>query len=1084
MLLRVVCLGTVEKRQPLEPLTISSNCAAASFAAHPACMMGLVCRPVALLLFILLLDCMPGAGHLLLPDGRAEVPVVRRIHVDAEHVARQTAKCTSANICGVQQRLESDVAALRNESEAARVLAHLLSPVIIAAISLRIFASVVETSARKAPGWTSFCALLAIDSSTRLAVIGLATWELIVLVRAKLKGSLEFNGLLAATVLDTAITVSSVLRMLACFACLVATRKCTLLNPSKSNDRDHWDLWDSPYSSDPMSVGKHEQAEQAVRQYEIMNDVARRVLQRTEYVWGSLGLVMLVGCLMDAAGWLFMRGRIRQWLGFEKVTSVLKFLSRFFAKRFQSHHLSRWLGGVAERTDRSVPAGCWVRCFFREVHHRCILALVLHGHFEDKHVVALDEQLATEGLRGKPLFVVNGTDPKNSRNVNSGDYFPPLAPTVGLSLSILLDRSLSAEAFCRQLLGVVDERLRLVSRILDDAFYLSPKQDGLEKMLQAPFKRIMLHAPVPSLILDPSRSASYVARVALCANTLRGLLLTAVLSRSVSSAEEQARVEAAAKDDNHSANVPAEQERASVERCRHWGHSTNGQSQQQKGHQQAHTELGEDEMKLAVDLFYGLKLLTTRHPGDAFILQKGYWWSRARLSSKKQGIAEQDDGAHGRARTSPKPMASVSWDDNVRDATGAAIPTASTADEYGTMIYHASRATTGGSTPTPPSNQRVDEQQQTRASAAADKNEQQPPAWQLLANTLQHFSALGLLPWMVASDLGIEELDGVYLAMGPHRSQSAEEQASRSRDIDTRLERVLRDIHRATGQLRLKLAEPTKGHGEHDWCFEGEKLYPTLPERLLETLNERTADKLTVVPAEISAVFTPSSEEPMRLDEMLQRWHRQWRRVLASACQRDGMPENVVLRLPLIGFYPSMRLALDAYAGVWEPIEAAVVSTTATIIERPGRPPASTNHLEMLRNAMEERKKDEWVMPRVHAASTFTTILLSTSATEAALYRRLLHVTDAEDRRGSGTSRASDTAVGVRNAFASVALTGKLVASLQDGVGARRAGAQQGSNGSDQRVHRGSDAAGSGENRSASAGPVYGKKVSRRGEDV
>jgi len=1048
----------------------------------PTCMMGLVCRPIALLLFVLLLDCVPGAGHPLLPDGRGEVPILPRVHVDAERVARQSVNCTAADFCGVQQRLATDVAALRKESEAAGVIDTLLSPVIIAAIALRIFASVVETSARKAPGWTSFCTLLSIDSSMRFAVIGLATWELIVLTRTGSKGSLEFNGLLAATVLDAAITVSSVLRMLACFVCLVATRKCTLLNPSESTTRDEWDLWDSPYTSDPMSVGMHQQAEQAVRQYEIMNDVARRVLQRTEYVWGPLGLVMLVVCLMDAAGWFFMRGKMRQWLGLEKVTLVLKCTSGFVKRRFRSRHLTRWLDGVAKRTDRTVLVGCWVRCFFREVHHRCILALVLHGHFEDKHVVALDEQLATEGLRGKPLFVVNGTDTKNSRNINSGDYFPPLAPTVGLSLSILLDRSLTAEAFCRELLGVVDERLRLVSRILDDAFYLSPKQDGLEKKLQAPFKCIMLHAPVPSLILDPSRSASHVARVALCANTLRGLLLTAVRSRSESSAEEQHRIEAAAKDDDHSANLPTEQERPSVERCMHWRRSTIDQSQQQERHQEAETELGEDEMKLAVDLFYGLKLLTTRHPGDAFILQKGYWWSRAPLSPMEQEIYQQADGAHERAQTPPIPKATFSWDNEVPDATDDAISTASTAEEYGCLCHRASRATTGGSTSTTPPNQREDEQQQTPASSAADKNKQLPQAWQLVANALQHFSALGLLPWMVASDLGIEELDGVYLAMGPHHSQLTEEQASRSRHTDTRLERVLHDIHSATAQLRLKLAEPlAERHGKQDWCFNGNKLYPPLPERLLETLNERAADKLTDVPAAISAIFTPSPEEPMRLDEMLERWHRQWRRVLASACQRDGVPDNVVLRLPLVGFYPSMRLALDAYAGVWGPIEAAVVSTSATIIERPRRSTASTNHLHTLKRMMEERKKEAWVMPRVHAASTFATILLSASATEAALYRRLLHVTDAEDRRASGASRASDTAVGVRNAFASVALTGELVASLEDGVGAV---AHPHLNGMDPLSYHWSDGAGDGESRAVPAWAVNGIDVSRGEEAV
>eukprot|EP00168_Porphyra_purpurea_P004491 TRINITY_DN1533_c0_g2_i2.p1 TRINITY_DN1533_c0_g2~~TRINITY_DN1533_c0_g2_i2.p1 ORF type:complete len:339 (+),score=94.27 TRINITY_DN1533_c0_g2_i2:829-1845(+) len=313
---------------------------------------------------------------------------------------------------------------------------------------------------------------------------------------------------------------------------------------------------------------------------------------------------------------------------------------------------------------------------------------------------------------------------------------------------------------------------------------------------------------------------------------------------------------------------------------------------------------------------------------------------------------------------------------------------------------------------------------------------------------------------MVASDLGIEELDGVYLAMGAHHSRPAEQRASRGRYGDVRLERVLRDIHRATAQLRLKLAEPLAAwHGNDQWCFEGKTLYPHTPARLLDTLNERAATRLAAVPPEIAAIFTPRPNEPMRLDEMLEWWHHGWRKVLMSACQRDDMPVDVVLRLPLVGFYPSMRLALDAYAGVWGPIEAAVVSTTATIVGRQGRPPVSSAHLHILKAMMEARKRRGWDMPRVHAASTFTTILLSASATEAALYRRLLHVTDAEDRRASGASRASDTAVGVRNAFASVALTGKLVAALEDGVGACRAAARRGINDIDRRLQRPSDGA-------------------------
>lgn len=912
-------------------------------------------------------------------------------------LSRQLAACAREQLCVAQQELKKDVRKLRKQNAEKEAIDTLLSPIIVVAVALRITAIVLETSARNAPGWGSFVTLLGLDFTARLVVIALAVGELIVLVKNSFRGTIEFNGLLAATVFDSAIMASSCLRLIACVSCLHACHKCTLLNCSTTGEGApvEWKLWDMPFNSDPISIGYHDQAEHSIRQHEVVNAVARHVLQQTEYVWGPLALVPLLGCVLDATVAKIVPPSVLRAVS-RRSFQFLLFLLRTFLPHSSSSYMNRWLDGVERRSSRMVLAGVWMGYLRREVHHRCILALALHGHFEDHHVVALDEKLSREGLPGTPLFVAHGQDWRSACNVRSGEYYPHLAPTMGVSISILVDRSLSAEAFCRQLLGVVDERMRVVSRVLDDGFFLDSDQAGLVNMLDIVFRGVVANAPLASLVLNPSRNASSVARVALFANTLRGLLLDPLRDED---AVARAKDEVSGAEDVNSRD-------SSCVRCLCEWFSSSCRCFLHR--QQAKGVLGETSIELAVELFYGLKVLATRDKHDAAVIQKGYWWSRASLLNVS--LPPQAELINGQKYTSQDTVII----DDMRDG-----------EESHDLQPNRPISPVGDG----PSFPVIGESQQDRqAPATTRKPGTLPPAWRDVHAALEHFSEMGLLPWMVASDLGIEELDGMYVAMGRQQSRSPSRLAYNA-GADNRMKKVLLDIHDATSQLRLKLAEPLADHTTaNSWCLEqGAALYPAQPARLGQTLQDRSGGHSSDVPDEIAAVFDTSHLEQMTLAEMQGRWHAKWKEVLRAACVRDDVPTEPVLRLPFVGFYPSMRLALDAHAGIWEPVEAAVLSATASIVRRRDRPAASQQRFETLRTEMEKRKR-AWPMRRVHAVSTFATILLSSSTTEAALYRGLLHVSDEEDRQARGTSVVQEMAVGVRNAFASVALTGRLVA--------------------------------------------------------
>lgn len=125
--------------------------------------------------------------------------------------------------------------------------------------------------------------------------------------------------------------------------------------------------------------------------------------------------------------------------------------------------------------------------------------------------------------------------------------------------------------------------------------------------------------------------------------------------------------------------------------------------------------------------------------------------------------------------------------------------------------------------------------------------------------------------------------------------------------------------------------------------------------------------------------------------ELLSSWHEQWRTVLACACEQHGVCGEArarVLRLPLVGFYPAMRVALDALRGRWDPLAAAVLSQSGTVVS--GWPPAVASRLEDI-----QRKCLDFLRlspERARVTSLAVSFFLSRSAEEGAEYRQLLGI--------------------------------------------------------------------------------------------
>lgn len=176
---------------------------------------------------------------------------------------------------------------------------------------------------------------------------------------------------------------------------------------------------------------------------------------------------------------------------------------------------------------------------------------------------------------------------------------------------------------------------------------------------------------------------------------------------------------------------------------------------------------------------------------------------------------------------------------------------------------------------------------------------------------------------------------------------------------------------------------------------------------------------------------------------LLADWHHRWRAVLVDACKRHGVRGQAkaqLLRLPLVGFYPAMRVALDAMNGRWGPLAAAVLSRSGRVV--PGWPHAVAGRLEVIqRRALDVL---HGTPERVRVASLAVSFFLSHSAEEGADYRQILGI----DIGTKTLSPAGADPLDAVAAFGSVALTG--YAATYDGRRAADEAAQDGRRAADE----------------------------------
>eukprot|EP00168_Porphyra_purpurea_P008753 TRINITY_DN2118_c0_g1_i3.p1 TRINITY_DN2118_c0_g1~~TRINITY_DN2118_c0_g1_i3.p1 ORF type:complete len:1142 (-),score=166.94 TRINITY_DN2118_c0_g1_i3:550-3633(-) len=238
-----------------------------------------------------------------------------------------------------------------------------------------------------------------------------------------------------------------------------------------------------------------------------------------------------------------------------------------------------------------------------------------------------------------------------------------------------------------------------------------------------------------------------------------------------------------------------------------------------------------------------------------------------------------------------------------------------------------------------------------------------PSGWEQLVlgpTGIVAHAALGLQPWMVVSDLSGDGLEGLYLAMGSPlgaapvdtwrggaapsveggdmAATAATVGSSTRYPTEEDFRRVLDDLDEAAAEVAFRFvpalpaAPPnrrvvwTAVHGSVNAL---PPLY-SLPDAslraaALELLGHPTGDAASAVlghiygdapvppPAAVGSTVPLSSTTAA-----LHAWHNRWRRVLAAACRRHSVPAattEIVCRLPLVGYYPTARLAVDAFCG-------------------------------------------------------------------------------------------------------------------------------------------------------------------------
>jgi len=330
-----------------------------------------------------------------------------------------------------------------------------------------------------------------------------------------------------------------------------------------------------------------------------------------------------------------------------------------------------------------------------------------------------------------------------------------------------------------------------------------------------------------------------------------------------------------------------------------------------------------------------------------------------------------------------------------------------------------------------------------------------PRAWDELVGAdgggLAALAVFGLQAWMVVADVGLDGLGDLYLTLGAARQLSRGVDSGPAggdgrptgalvgnRDASEvataeQLRHALAHPSAST-QVARRLAQsscgdvlpPAEGEAASRWPSSCPAPPTTLPPTpfvqqaqlavLQRFLPDPKADD--VAPLLVAVIATPLNINGCGHRKLAAEWQRRWSDVLAAACDLHGVrgeARAAVLDLLLIGFYPAMRVALDGLTGRWEPLAAAVLSRTGTIVG--GWPDAVVTGLKQIRDCLH---RCLWPANSARVAACMASLFLSQSAEEGGAYRQQLHVDiDSPTLRPPG-AELLDASV----AFAAVALTG------------------------------------------------------------
>lgn len=340
-----------------------------------------------------------------------------------------------------------------------------------------------------------------------------------------------------------------------------------------------------------------------------------------------------------------------------------------------------------------------------------------------------------------------------------------------------------------------------------------------------------------------------------------------------------------------------------------------------------------------------------------------------------------------------------------------------------------------------------------------------PPVWHKLVadpGGLTSAAAFGLQAWMVVADLGIDDLGDLYLTLGLP-SQIGERHlldwgdgvgassvlggggagAATAQNLEEVLQRRLAaavSIARLV-QGRDVSALPSSAVDEEttrDWP----RVLPAPPQTvpLAAGADQALLDALrrfvpcAELPQALHNVYKPlvggDAGDDYNHQSLLDVWHERWRGVLAEACELYSVGDvarDAVLDVPLRGFYPAMRVALDALSGHWEPLAAADLSQRGYVV--PGWPAPILPRLHAVAACL---KLCMWHPTRAHPIGLMASVLLSQTEAEGARFRELLRL-DVSTKTLLPPGAAPLEAA---TALASVLLTGYAITLDEGGDGA------------------------------------------------